>query len=330
MDFKYSGGIDVMDVSAVKSQIQQKKIDDYYIFTGPEWEVQKVYINQLSKVRCVETVRIDSVADVYTKLKNKSFINKPICYVVRDDKELMTNEKLQKQIDSGLLGGNVLIHLITSVDKRTKYYKAYKDRFVEFEPLNDRILMRYIKQKIDLSDKNCQLLINICEHDYGRILLEIDKIRRYVNTARPLFGYGKNSTEEDCCFEMLLNDGTIYVPPYDAVFDFVDTVLKRNINCAFDLLQQSYDSGEATLVLLSVLYNNVKALLQVQSCESKNKEKVTGLSSWQIKKVADKKGKYKNYELVDMLKLIQKVESGIKSGTMDEKIAVEYVLVRCI
>lgn len=133
----------------------------------------------------------------------------------------------------------------------------------------------------------------------------------------------------DEAFEILLKDGTIYVPPYDAVFDFVGSVLRRDIRC-FYLLDQSYQSGEATLVLLSVLYNNVKALLQVQSCHSQDISKVTGLSGWQIKNVIDKKGFYDNDELVNLLKIIQKVENGIKTGKIDEKLAVDYILVRCL
>lgn len=134
----------------------------------------------------------------------------------------------------------------------------------------------------------------------------------------------------DEAFEILLKDGTIYEPPYDAVFDFVDAVLKRQINRAFNLLNQSYESGEATMVLLSVLYNNTKAVLQVQTCESKDMGKATGLTGWQIKNAIDKTGVYTDRDLENILRTIQKVESGIKSGLIDEAIAMEYVLVRCL
>lgn len=170
-----------MNLSMIKNQIRTKQIDDYYIFTGSEWMVQKIYIQQIAKVVEAEISYIDSIADIYNKLKNKSFISKSVCYVVRDDKELMQNEKLQKQIDAGLIGQNVLIHVLTSADKRTKYYKIYKDKVVEFEPLTESILRKYIKKEIELSDKNCDKLIAVCEADYGRILLEIDKIKRYVD-----------------------------------------------------------------------------------------------------------------------------------------------------
>lgn len=168
-----------MDVVTLKAKIKYKKLPSYLIFSGPEWKVQEIYINQISKITGKEIKRVDSITDIYSQLRNKSLMKKPVIYIVRDDKELMTNEKIQQQL-STILADNMLIHVLTNVDKRTKYYKAYKDTIVEFEALNEAILKKYIKKEINLSDKNCQILIDICEHDYGRILLEIDKIKRYV------------------------------------------------------------------------------------------------------------------------------------------------------
>ena len=107
-----------MDVATLKAKIKSKQLPSYLIFSGEEWKVQKIYIQQISKVTGKEIKRIDSIADIYSQLKNKSFIQKSYVYVVRDDKELMQNEKLQQQIEQ-VLGDNILIHLLTTVYKRT-------------------------------------------------------------------------------------------------------------------------------------------------------------------------------------------------------------------
>lgn len=315
-----------MDVATLKAKIKSKQLPSYLIFSGTEWKVQQIYINQIAKVTGKEIKRIDDVTSIYGKLKNRSFVQNGVIYIVRDDKELMNSEKLQQQISNGLLGDNMLIHLLTTVDKRTKFYKQYKDTIVEFEPLNDVVLKKYILKEIKLSESNLQRLIDICEHDFGRILLEIDKIKRYVSTDRPLFGHGKQSTEEDCCFEMLLKDGTIYEPPYDAIFDLVDAILDRKVNKAFDLLQQSYDVGEATMVMLSVLYNNAKAVLQVQTYHGDKITEGTGLTGWQIKNAKPHVGKYSENELIYIVQLCQRLESGIKTGRMEDEFAMQYLL----
>lgn len=322
-----------MDVATLKAKIKTKQLPSYLIFSGDEWKVQQIYINQIAKVTGKEIKRIDDISSIYNNLRNRSFVQKAHIYIVRDDTELLNSEKLQQQISSGLLGENILIHLLTNVDKRTKFYKQYKDSIIEFERLSDAMLKKYIQKEITLSESNIQRLIDICEHDYGRILLEIDKIKRY----RDITWLQRNERERDGgiywtneCFETLLKDGTIYEPPYDAIFDLVDAILDRKVNKAFDLLQQSYDVGEATMVMLSVLYNNAKALLQVQSYQGDNITKATGLTGWQIKQAKTHVGKYSESELIYIVQLIQKVESGIKIGTMDEEFAMQYLLVHIL
>ena len=174
-------------------------------------------------------------------------------------------------------------------------------------------MAKYIAKEIELSNKEVDTLIKVCDSDYGRILLEIDKIKRSGQTLQEL-----------------LDNGTIAVPPYDAIFDFVDAVLKRKVSWAFDLLEQCYEVGEATMVMLSVLFSNAKQVLQVQACDSKDIAGTTGLTAWQVKNAKEKCGHYSIGELVYMLKLIQRVEKGIKTGQIEEDNAMEYILVNVL
>lgn len=307
-----------MNVTEVQSQIKTKNLDNFYIFTGEEWEVQKIYINQISKVSNKQVKRIDSITDVFSTLRNKSFISQSYVYVARDDKEFMQNEKLYNLN----LGDNIFILLITNVDKRTKFYKTFKDKICEFEHLKPEILKKYIKKVIfDFPDKDCELLMNVCEYDYGRCLLELDKIISYwekINTGVV------NVTEHDI-FEKFIKDGTIYTPPKDAIFDLVDSILDGKPS--FNLYQQCLDVGEATMVIIKVLYDNAKATLQVQSCESKDIGKSTGLNGWQIKNAMKHKGVYSNRELINIMNLCFECQKGIVTGMIEEEFAIPYIMV---
>ena len=315
-----------MDVATLKAKIQTKQLPSYLIFSGDEWKVQQIYIDQIAKATGLETRRIDSIIDVYDSLRNRSFVKAPVIYIVRDDKELMSNEKLQQQIESGILGDNILIHLLTGVDKRTKFYKSHSASIIVFERLSDALLKKYILKEIKLSERNIERLIEVCEHDYGRILLEIDKIKRYALLMYPEVGHENENGDYNRTLDDLLKDGTIYEPPYDAIFDLVDAILDRKVNLAFNLLQQSYDVGEATMVMLSVLYNNAKALLQVQTYQGNEITKATGLTGWNIKNAKKHLHKYTDGELIYIVQLVQKIESGIKTGRMEEEFAMSYLL----
>lgn len=311
------------NLQALKNELKVNKINSFYIFTGPEWIAQNTFIKQIAKIKQYDIVRIDSISDVYSKLKNTAFIKKDFVYVARDDKRFMESEKLQEQIDK-LMGDSIYIMLLTNLDKRTKFYKNYKDDIVEFEYFDDKILKKYIQKEVSLSDKNCEKLIAICENDYGRIKLEIDKIKQYSEANVTLIRNIENNA-----FDILLNSGVIYRPPKDAIFDFVNAIMDRSTKC-WDLLNQSYAVGEANMVLLSVLYNNFKQVLQVQSCKSSDISKSTGLTGWQIKCANEHIGHYSNKEIVHAMRLIQEVESGIKTGKIDDDISMQYVLVNVL
>jgi len=307
-----------MEIAELKNQIQNKQLNSFYIFSGPEWKVQRLYLEQMAKVTDKELVYVDSIVDIYSKLKASSLVSKSYIYVVRDDKELMQNEKIQFQLDS-LLKNNILVLLLTTVDKRLKFYKTYKDTIIEFEPLKQVVLRKYIQKEIALSDANADKLAEICENDYGRCLLEIDKINQYSKVFAGNYG-------ADNFFSMLLDNGAIYQPPKDAIFDFVDAILDNEINRSFDLYEQCLAVNEAVMVMLSVLYNNARAVLQVQSCSSNDVAKVTGLTGWQITNAKKHIGVFKNSELVGILDICQECQQGIVTGTMDEEFVMDYIL----
>lgn len=310
-----------MDVSTLKTKIKSKQIPHHLIFIGPEWKVQQIYIEQIAKVTKSEVVHIDSIKDIASTMRSKAFLSVSKTFIVRDDTELLQADSNVIQSITDSLKDNFLIHILTSVDKRKKYYKENQDRIVDFQPLSDYTLEKYIKLKINLSDKNCRRLIEVCEHDYGRCLLEIDKIERYRD-----FDVYSDDHMADKAFEQLIKDGTIYQPPYDAIFDLVDAILDRKPQKAFDLLRQAYEVGEATMVMLSVLFTNAKNLLQVQAYKGDNLSKSSGLSGWEIKNAKKHIGKYSVPELTQMLKKVQSVEIGIKTGKIEEEIAMEYLL----
>lgn len=308
-----------MDLIALKVQIKKNDFNPIYIFAGDEWKVQQIYIEQMTKV-IGNRVYLDSVSELLQKLSSKLFNSVRTLYLLRDDRDFMTNEKAQKRVLE-TLKNNVLILCVSSVDKRTKFYKTYSESFIEFNALERSVLKRYVQKQIKLSDKNTERLMEVCENNYGRILLEIDKLKKCYND--PTMDY-------DSVFEILISENVIYQPPYDAVFDFVDVVLRRRSARAFELYEQCKAIGEATLVMLSVLYTNAKQVLQVQSCKSSDIAKTTGLTAWQIKKAKEKINHYSIGELVYMLKLIRDVEKGIKTGRMEEQYAMEYVLVNVL
>lgn len=306
-----------MTISEIKKQIKDNKLSNYYVFAGEEIEIQKLYIEKIAEVTGNKIVRAESVSSVWELMTGPSLFDEHFIYVVRDDKDFQSNETLQSRLSEDIFNGNILIILLTTLDKRTKFYKQFSAQIVTFERMSTSVLMKYVKQDTALNTANCERIIGICENDYSRIKLEIDKIRCY--------GGEPNET-----FEELVNQGVIYQPPMDAIFKLVDAILLRQPKRVYNLLRQCYAVGEANIVILSVLYNNTKQVLQVQSYTGSDIVKSTGMTAWQVKCAKERMGHYSVGELVYILRQIQRIQKGILIGQIEDSMSVEYLLAQIL
>lgn len=168
-----------MEITDVKQQIKTGNFDKFYIFHGEEHAVMKIYLNMMANKMGCKLTYADSLLELMSGVRTKSLVPEHHLYVIMDDREFMTNEKMWSKFTG--LKDDVVVFYYTTTDKRLKFWKNFKDKAVEFSKLDTRILTKYIQKEIDLSDKNCERLITICGGDYGRILLEIDKIKSYAN-----------------------------------------------------------------------------------------------------------------------------------------------------
>lgn len=313
-----------MEVSEVQKQIKENNLNHIYIFTGDEVEVQRIYINKIIEVSKLPVIKADSVINIYPKLTQKSFVSVDNLYLIYNDMEFTTNADAYEKITNSV-GNNIIILVYSDIDKRCSLYKKHNKDIVEFTPLSEELLIKYIKREIDLNVDNCKLLIDACENNYSRILLEIDKIKTYVMAL--------SEWNEDICntvFKKLINNGTIYTPPKNDIIELCNNISSGYIDNSVRLYNQYKAVNTDCMGLIAFLYTSMKQMLQVQSCESKDISKATGLTSWQITNIKKRIGAYTNRELVNAMRLLQQVDTGIKTGVIDSEWAFDYVLVNIL
>lgn len=311
-----------MDVIELKHMIHNRTVPNFLIFTGEEYMVQRIYIQQIAKEKGLKVQYADTVADIQQKIGTISLFDENYLYVVLDDKEFMQNKHADEIIS--ILQSDMLVLTLTSVDKRIKFVKEHMSTLVDFKPLNSENLKVYIKREINLSDRNIDILMEICEYSYGRCLLEINKIKNYI--AGKKLDEIEDHYYEDSVFKKFVEDGTIYAPPRDAIFDLAKAVVQNKSKLAYELLAECKDIGESNLNIISAIFNNAKWSLQVQTCKSKDIEKSTGLTYWQIKNAVT--GCFSDEELEYLMWLCQKIETGVKQGKVEEVLSVDYLLAK--
>ena len=312
-----------MNIQELQKQIINKQFDNLYIFLGEEIAIQKIYINKIAELEELEIQYVEEYKQIHNSLKVNNLFNTKKLYIILDDLDISKQENVWQNINPN---ENILIFKYNNLDKRSKFYKQFEDRIVEFEKLSDEVLTKYIQKDLpNMYNENCKKLIDICNNNYNQILLEIDKIKQFDN----LYG-DKEYNKINNIFLDLEHKGAFHKEISDITFTFIEKVLKRDIKQVYDLQKKLKQIGESNIKLLSLLYNNFKIVLLIQSCKSSDICKTTGLNNGQVYYNKDKVNYYSTGELVHALRLIQQIESGIKKGTIDEVISLDYLLVNIL
>ena len=312
-----------MQLTELHQQIVSKKPDKFYIFYGEEIGIMDIYLKQIYKLTKADLVRCSTVQEAFSRMTQRRLGGAPRCFVVRDDKDFLKQEKIWDTVFGQAENGqDYLILVYSSMDKRSKLYKQQQDRMTEFAKLLPENLVRYIQKELPgMPVSGCHQLAEVCECDYNRIILECDKIRQYYSQAHSL-DYG-------ACFQHLLEQGAIHQPIGDITFKFTDAILTRNVADTAEYLRQARLKGEPEIMVLSILYNGFKQILMVQGLGNDQRDpcKRTGLTPWQVKLAKEKQGHYSISELLKALETVRFVEKGIKTGQIEAEVSLEYLIV---
>ena len=302
-----------MELWELKDRISNNTIPNFLIFTGPELGLMDIYINQIAKILETKPKRVDNVTTVVSSSKIFSLTPGNKYSIVRGDKSLLTSEKLQEKVKNLK---DYLVVIYDTIDKRSKLYKDFEENIVNFNYMDEKTLISLLSRKVNLTKENLEWLIKACGYDYARCLLEIEKLN--------LFDEDKNKLLDE-----FRRDGVIHSEIGDVIFQFIDAVMTRKKATAWKLYELLKLKGESNIKIISLLYTNFKALLSVQFCREPTVEN-TGLTPYQININKHRKGIYKDYELLDIIKLLSKVDYDIKNGIIEESISIEFLLVKLL
>ena len=309
-----------MNITVLKQEILDKKLRPTYVFCGDELVLQDIYIDEIAKVSGLDKLRIEYLSNVYSKLSVKTLIKtKPKLYIIRNDDIYYKEEKVWDKVISGKgQKGNIIILLYSNLDKRGKFYKAHEDILTEFNFIGKSILSARLQAITKWPIQYCDDLVTTCGCNYGRIKNELYKLGVLANVLK------SNLTT---AYLYAKKHNMIHEEIGDIIFDFTNAIIERNVTLSYKLLSQITKTDEGPIKLLSVLYNSFRNILIVQSTPQKERtEEILGLTKGQIYVTSQKCDRYTLSELVQIIKTIQKLEKGIKTGTVDVNFAMEYLM----
>ena len=313
-----------MELLDLMKQIGTSKVPHFLIFFGEEQKIIDIYIQNIIQSVDGKKVVVDNVSQVIKDNGKKSLDKSIKVYVATEDTAFLIKDESWENVRKSM-HKNYLILRHHSLDKRSAFVRKNQQNIVEFSHLSDDVLQQYIYRDLpDLSEKNVSKLISYCNNDYGRVLLEVDKIKQY-SSARP-------DLTVDSCFEELDKQGLFHKEIGDITFELTNAVLGGYPEKAIQKLDEAKRKGEPAMMIASILYNGFRNLLAYQGL-GKNKQGATertGMTKGELYGCSKNVGGYNVEEVKRNMLFCQKVESGIKMGTIDEDIALEYLVLSCL
>lgn len=317
-----------MELVDLMKRISSKNIPHFLILFGEEQTILNIYLTHILEVTNTKRISADSVSYVMQNINKKSLDKSIKLYVVQDDMAFIKAEDSWETVRN-TSNKDYIILRYHSLDKRSAFVKKNQQNIVEFSRLSAEVLQTYISKDLpDLSDKNASKLVEYCNYDYGRILMEIDKIKQWQEHYTNKEGTPKT----DSVFKLLDKQGLFHKEIGDITFELTNAVLGGYSETAIQKLDEAKRKGEPAMMIVSILYNGFRNLLAYQGLGSNKQGAMerTGMTKGELYGCTKNVGGYSIAEVKRNMLKCQEVEAGIKMGTIDEDIALEYGVLSCL
>lgn len=313
-----------MELVDLMKRISSNDIPHFLILFGEEQTILNIYLTHILEVTDTKRISADSVSYIMQNINKKSLDKSIRLYVVQDDMVFLRAEDSWETVRNTPTKDYIILRY-HSLDKRSAFVKKNQQNLVEFSRLTKEVLQTYISKDLpDLSEKNSSKLVEYCNYDYGRILMEIDKIKQYSSVRTDL--------TIDSCFVQLDKQGLFHKEIGDITFELTNAVLGGYPETAIQKLDEAKRKGEPAMMIVSILYNGFRNLLAYQGLGSNKQGAMerTGMTKGELYGCTKNVGGYSIAEVKRNMLKCQEIEAGIKMGTIDEDIALEYAVLSCL
>lgn len=313
-----------MELVDLMKRISSNDIPHFLILFGEEQTILNIYLTHILEVTNTKRISADSVSYIMQNINKKRFDKSARLYVVQDDMAFLKAEDSWETVRNTPTKDYIILRY-HSLDKRSAFVKKNQQNLVEFARLSKEVLQTYISKDLpDLSEKNSSKLVEYCNYDYGRILMEIDKIKQYSSVRTDL--------TIDSCFVQLDKQGLFHKEIGDITFELTNAVLGGYPETVIQKLDEAKRKGEPAMMIVSILYNGFRNLLAYQGLGSNKQGAMerTGMTKGELYGCTKNVGGYSIAEVKRNMLKCQEIEAGIKMGTIDEDIALEYAVLSCL
>lgn len=323
------------NMKSIDADIKQQQLKNMYLLYGKERYLIRQYRDKLKKaiVSPEDTMNVTifegeglNIREIIELAETLPFFAEHRLIIVEDSKFFKKGGDELAEYLKQIPESTYVIFVEEEVDKRSKIYRALSKngKAVEFGTQSDEILMKWVVAKIGKEGKNItqaayQSFIHKTGTDMENIEKELEKLLCYTMEKDVI----EPQDVEAITTEQISNK----------IFEMVDAIATHKQKIAMDLYYDLLALKEAPMRILFLITRQFQILLTVkvmgnQGFGNKDIAAKAGCPEWTVRKYQSQAKAFSLDKIKQALKDGVSYEEAVKTGHMNERMAVELFIVQ--
>lgn len=321
----------------MKNLVQDLKSENYkhiYLFTGEEIYLRNQYKKKLQDalISPEDTVNLNyyqgkgiSVQELIDQGETMPFFSERRLLVVEDSGFFKSASLELAEYLENIPETTYFLFVENEVDKRGRLYKTVKKygSVVEFSRQTEDMLMRWIlgilkKEQKNITRSTMELFLEKTGTDMNQIGMELEKLLSYTMGREVI-------TAEDV--EAICTSQTV-----NKIFEMISAMAEKNQRKALDLYYDLLALKEAPMRILYLIARQFNQIMLISELNEQGLGRETiaeklGIQSFIVRNGIRYARSFSAEQLRYAVETAVQTETDVKTGKLDEKLAVELVIV---
>lgn len=321
----------------MKNLVQDLKSENYkhiYLFTGEEIYLRNQYKKKLQDalISPEDTVNLNyyqgkgiSVQELIDQGETMPFFSERRLLVVEDSGFFKSASLELAEYLENIPETTYFLFVENEVDKRGRLYKTVKKygSVIEFSRQTEDMLMRWIlgilkKEQKNITRSTMELFLEKTGTDMNQIGMELEKLLSYTMGREVI-------TTEDV--EAICTSQTV-----NKIFEMISAMAEKNQRKALDLYYDLLALKEAPMRILYLIARQFNQIMLISELNEQGlgREAIAeklGIQSFIVRNGIRYARSFSSEQLRYAVEMAVQTETDVKTGKLDEKLAVELVIV---
>lgn len=316
-----------------------------YLFYGSEKylienAIKYLIVKYVKETAAFNLIKLDGKtigpADILDACETYPVMSEKKVVIVKDVVDFISENDLKKDFFDFLDNLSDFVVLImwdrANIKKNTKLFKYFKkiNRDIEFPKLRNADLINFIKGYLIRKNKKIKpadisYLIKVSNYNSRNEEITLLDLKSELDKIASL-NFSEFVTRSDIDLSMTEGIDT-------NIFNFLDAMMKRDLNQAIFEMDNLYKLNEPILKIFTMIIRQVRNFLSFQNLREKgysNPEimKMIGVKSIEFKKILGNSRNFDKSFLINFYEELIKADELFKTTSIDEKIIMETLIVK--